>query len=134
MELAGVASKIPEAQWQNEIVNCVRKEEAVGEKVEYKVRHHDHIIYEDEVGNNIFQKDNGMEVGQRYLAASGTWPRKGCSSSNAHWTTLGFTATTGEPVLCAIIFPSKMLAAEERLGIDLFAPVPTNYNVFSKEF
>ena len=27
-----------------------------------------------------------------------------------------------------------MLAAEERLGIDLFAPVPTNYNVFSKEY
>ena len=104
MELAGVATKLHDAQWHNEIGNCVQKEQAGGEKVEYKIRHHDHIIYIDEVGNNTCQKDDGMKGGQKYLAARGTWSRKGCSTSDAHWTTLGFTAATGEPVLCAIIF------------------------------
>ena len=76
MELAGVATKLPEAQWQNEIGNCVRKEDAVGEKVEYKITFHDHIIYVDVVGNNTCQKDDRMKGGQKYLAARGTRPEK----------------------------------------------------------
>ncbi len=88
----------------DEIGNCVREEEAVGEKAEYKIRHHEHIIYVDEVWNNTCQKDAGMKCGQKFLAARGTWPRKGCSTSDVHWKTLGFTATTAEPIICAIIF------------------------------
>ena len=59
MAKAGVAEKLPEAQWQNEKGEHVSKEMSVGEKVEYKVTHPDQILLcVDEVGNNTCQKDD----------------------------------------------------------------------------
>ena len=88
----------------NITVNGVIMEQTLGEKVEYKIRHHDHIIYVGEVGNNTCQKDDGMKDDQKYFVARGTQSRKGCLTSDVHWTNLGFIAVTGEPILCVIIF------------------------------
>ena len=41
---------------------------------------------------------------------------------------MGFTAGNGQPVLCAIIFAGQSLSVEERLGVDLFAPLPNEEN------
>ena len=46
-----------------------------------------------------------------------------CSSSDVHWTLLGFTDTTGQPIICGIIFKGESLTPKERLGFDIFAPV-----------
>ena len=43
-----------------------------------------------------------------------------CSSSDAHWTLLGFTDANGQPVICGIIFKGDTLIPEERLGCDIF--------------
>ena len=134
MEQASVAEKLPEAQWQNEKGEHVSKEMSVGQQVQYKITHPDHILYVDEVGNNTCQKDDGNKGDVKYLAQRGTQSRKACSISDAHWTTLGFTAENGEPVLCAIIFAGQSLSVEERLGIDLFAPLPNFDNcLFHKD-
>jgi len=101
--------------------------------VEYKITHADHILYVDEVGNNTCQKEDGSKGGQKFLVGRGTEPRNACSTSDAHWTTLGFTAGNGEPVLCAIIFASETLSAEERLGIDIFADCPEDSTMYNKE-
>ena len=45
--------------------------------------------------------------------------------SDAHWITLGFTASNDKTVICAIIFASQTLSFEERLGIDISTPMPT---------
>ena len=45
--------------------------------------------------------------------------------SDTHWITLGFTASNGKPVKCAIIFALQTLTIEERLGVDIFAPTST---------
>ena len=114
MEVAGVARKLKEPEWQDatgQRVEC--EEEAVGEKVEYEITHADHILYVDEVGNNTCQKEDGSKGGQKFLVERGTEPRNACSTSDAHWTTLGFTAGNGQPVLCAIIFASESLSVEE---------------------
>ena len=95
-----------------------------GEKVEYAITHPNHIIYVDEVGNNTCQRDDGSKGGQKFLGARGSQARKGCSISDAHWTTLGFTSSDDKPVMCAIIFASQTLTVEERLCIDFFAPMP----------
>ena len=53
MEVAGVARKLPQAEWRNERDERVSsKAEAVGRKVEYEVTYPDHMLYLDEVGNN----------------------------------------------------------------------------------
>ncbi len=44
--------------------------------------------------------------------------------SDVHWTTLGFTACNGKPVMCAIIIASQTLSFDERLGIDIFVSMP----------
>ena len=69
---AGVAEKLPEAQWQNKKGERVSKEMSVGEKVEYKVTYPDHILYVDEVGNNTCQKEDGNKGCEKYLALRGT--------------------------------------------------------------
>ena len=97
----------------------------MGKKVEWEISHPNHIIYVDEVCNNICQKDDGSKGGQKFLAARGSHPRKKCSMSDAHWITLGFTASNDKTVICAIIFASQTLSFEERLGIDISTPMPT---------
>jgi len=125
MAQAGVAKKLPVKQWQNMRGESVSMKDAVGEKVEYEITHPDHILYVDEVGNNTCQRDDGSKGGQKFLGARGSQARKGCSISDAHWTTLGFTSSDGKPVMCAVIFASQTLTVEERLGIDIFARAPT---------
>jgi hypothetical protein len=96
MEFAGVASKLEVPEWQNEFGEPVRsKSEAVGEKVEYTITHSGHILYVDEVGNNTNQRDDGHKGGQKYVLARGSHRRTGCSTSDAHWTTIGFVAGNG---------------------------------------
>ena len=122
MNMAGVAEKLSEPEWQNQSgqkVSC--ESEATGEKVEYRILHPDYILHVDEVGNNTCQRDDGHKGGQKYLVERDSQPRTSCSTSEAHWTTLGFTSGTGEPVLCGIIFAAEKLSVEERLGIDIFA-------------
>ena len=124
MAHAGVAQKLPEAQWQNEIGEHVSKEKSVGEKVEYEITHPEHILYVDKVGNNTCQKDDGNKGGEEYLDQRGSQSQKACSISDVHWTALRFTAGNGQPVLCVIIFTGQSLSVEDQLGIDLFALLP----------
>ena len=67
MKIAGVAKKIVELEWQNDLCEKVTKERAFGEKVEYRVTHPEYILFADEVGNNTCQKDDGHMGGQKYL-------------------------------------------------------------------
>jgi len=132
MEIAGVVEKLKESEWQNSMGERVSdKDNAVGEKVEYKITHPDHILFVDEVGNNTCQKDDGHKGGQKFLVERSSQPRTACSTSDAHWTTLGFTSGNGKPVLCAIIFAAETLSVEDRLGIDIFAKC--NGQMFSEE-
>ena len=134
MEIAGVAKKLPQPEWQNGKGEKVsNKEDAVGEKVEYQLTHPDHILYVDEVGNNTCQKEDGGKGGQKMLIGRGTEARTACSTSDAHWTTLGFTAGNGEPVLCVIIFASETLTVEERLGVDIHAASPEDDRMFCQD-
>ena len=125
MEIAKVAKKLPEPEWQNKNGEKVsNREEAVGEKIENELTHPDYILNVDEVGNNTCQKEDGSKGGQKMLVGRGTEARTACSTSDAHWITLGFTAGNSEPVLCVIIFASETLTVEERLGVDIHAPSP----------
>ena len=66
MEIAGVAEKLPQPEWQNELGEKVGEENAVGEMVEYKVTYPEYILFADEVGNNKCQKDDGHMGGQKF--------------------------------------------------------------------
>ena len=87
-------------------------------------------MYVDEVENNTNQREESHNGGQKYLVASGSQLRSGCSTSDVNWTTLRFSAGTGEPVLCAVLFASENLTPEERFQLLKFLTVVlacTNY-------
>ena len=97
--------------------------EAFGLKCTHKLIHPEYVLFADEVGSNTNQKEDGNYGGDKRLAKRGSTPKQMCSSSDAHWTLLGFTDANGQPVMCGIIFKADTLTAEERLGLDIFADV-----------
>ena len=51
-----------------------------------------------------------------------------------NWMTLGFTTSNGKTVIYAIIFVSQNLIIEERCGIDISVPLPTETNVMLNKY
>jgi hypothetical protein len=124
MEQAGVLEDLEEPVWMNfagEIVGS--EEEAFGEKVRQTVKHADYIFCVDEVGNNTNMKEEGRIGGERLLKAEGQSAGVTAATSSAHFSVLGFTAGTGEPVMCAIIFAAGEMTQELQLGIDIRSPM-----------
>ena len=62
-------------------------------------------------------------------------PQNIASHSEKHFTLMGFTALTGEPVMCVIIIKGKERSAAIETGIDVLANVvgePTDNDYFKK--
>ena len=115
---------LEEPVWMNLEGDIVNSEaEAFGEKVSQTVKHPDYVLFVDEVGNNMNMKDNGRVGGERLLKGRGQTAEITTATSEAHFTVLGFTAATGEPVMCAIFFAGSELTQELQFGIDIRAPM-----------
>ena len=84
MEIAGVAEKLPEPEWQNELGEKVSEDKAVGEMVEYKVTHPEYILFAEKVRNFACQKDDGHMGGQKFLVKRVCQPRIASSTSDVH--------------------------------------------------
>ncbi len=68
-------------------------------------------------------KDGGQVGGEWLLKARGQMAEVTVTTLEAHFTVLGFTAITGEPVMCAIIFAVSELTEELQVGINIPAPM-----------
>ena len=106
-----------------------REEEEFGLPSEYEYTHPDYVLFVDEVSDNTHTKDDGPLGGEKRL-----WERSGIakqrySIADTRWTTLGFTAATGEPVICVIIIKAKELNATDTLGIDIFQTYDENKSI-----
>jgi hypothetical protein len=97
--------------------------EAFGEKVSKMVKHADYLLFVNEVGNNTNMKEDGHIGGERLLQARGQTAEVTAVTSNAHFAMFGFTAGTGEPVICAMIFAAGEMTQELQLGVDIWAPL-----------
>jgi hypothetical protein len=75
----------------------------------------------DEVGSNTSQTKDGQVGGQTHLCTVDGRPQNRAARKDVHFTVLGFTAATGEPPLCAIIFAAETLKQEWVTGFDPFA-------------
>jgi hypothetical protein len=94
---------------------------AFGKKSHFELIHPDWVVFVDEVGNNTSQTKDGQVGGQKFLCAKDGRPQQRLATKDAHFTMLGFTSASGEPLLCAIIFAAKELKNEWVLGFDPFA-------------
>ena len=124
MVKAGVAKKLPEAVWRDRDGFIVPTEEdAFGMKSVYVLEHPEYCAYVDETGSNTNQKADGHVGGRRFVFLQGeTEVGRLGAINDLHFTTLVFTAGTGEPIMCAVILKSEKKADEVpinwKLGID----------------
>ena len=124
MKEARILETLDKPVWMNREGEIVMSaEEALGMKVTHRVKHPEYMLFVDEVGNNTNMKDDGKVGGEQFLKEKGQRAKITAATTDAHFTVLGFTAATGEPVMCAIIFPGHELTSEQHLGVDIQFPM-----------
>ena len=104
-------------------------------KTNFHLTHPEMCLVVDEVGSNISQKGDGHIAGTKYICEINSIPRQQASHSDKHFTLLGFTALTGEPVLCLVIIAGVKEMFEVETGIDIdAAPIgdPSDDDYFNK--
>ena len=118
---AGVAVKLNEPIWVDKEGNETTKENAFGQKATHQLIHPDYVIFVDEVGCNTSQEGDGSRGGEKKIVGRGTAARISAATNVNHFTVLGFTAATGEPVMCGVIIQGETVRADVITGIDSFA-------------
>lgn len=116
--------------------NIVTDQELMyGQPTKYVLTHPNNFIFVDETGCNTNQKNDGYVGGQRFVVpADGTGAGLVGSTTDISFTVLAFTNAFGQPLLCAVIFPSKKdlnnIPLPWSLGIDRRKRIignPSNY-------
>ena len=97
--------------------------QAFGCKCTHVIDHPWMCLVVDEVGSNLSQKGDGHIGGQKYVCAKGTIPQVKVQHSERHFTLLGFTALSGEAVLCLIIISGTKEHLNVETGIDATKPI-----------
>jgi hypothetical protein len=121
MEKAGVAEKLSEPMWVDEKQLITEKENAFGQQETHLLIHPEYVIFVDEVGCNTSQEGDGARGGEKKIIVRGTVAKETVTTNNNHFTVLGFTAATGEPVMCAIIVSGKTMKPEIITSLDVLA-------------
>jgi hypothetical protein len=85
------------------------KEHMYGRPTKYNLTHSEKLIFADEVVDNTSQANDGSKTGTKYVTGSGRRAQQKNSFTDCHYITLGFTAATGEPIMCAVIIAADKL-------------------------
>ncbi len=121
---AGVARNLPveESFWTNGSGEQVETEaDASGCKVEVDIEHPEWILFGDEVGTDINQKDDGHIGGTKYCVGHGTKANIKSSTNGGRFTLIGLTAASGDAVMCIIIFAAEELTYGQQMGHNIQA-------------
>ena len=132
---SGITEQLPSKVWMDLSGDTVQSEaDAVDLQVDLKVKYPDYQIFVDEVGNNTNMKEDGNIGGQFLLKGKGEKATITLSTADTHFTVLGFTAGTGEPIMCAVIFTGKELTTKQQLGVDIRPPLVDGLDGFRKNY
>jgi hypothetical protein len=82
----------------------------------------DKMLFVDKVGSKTSTTKDGNVGGDKYLCHLSARPRIRAATKDSHFIVLGFTATNGEPDMCAVIVSAKSLCAECVIGFNASAP------------
>ena len=121
MEEAGLAVKFASPKWMDKLGNEVLKENSFGCMVTHDLLFPEMCLVMDEVGGNTSQKGDGHKGGQLMICAKDMVPQQKASTNDKHFTLLGLTALTGDPVMCVLIIEGKKMNALQECGMDIFA-------------
>ncbi len=89
------------------VENQCNEANAYGCKVTHKLIRPDMYICGDEVGGNLSMKGDGNEAWKLLLGERRYIAQEKASAQNRKFTSICFTALTGDPVMCVLIFEGK---------------------------
>jgi hypothetical protein len=121
MVKAGVAEKLSEPMWVDEKQQATEEKNAFGQKATHLLLRPEYVVFVDEVGCNTSQEGDGARGGEKKIVSRGTVAKETATTNCNHFTVLGFTAATGDPIMCAIIVSGKTMKPEVVTGLDVFA-------------
>jgi len=128
MLLAGLAIPLPEPVYMNKLGKVVEKGDpsAYGLPVMNELIHPDWLLFMDEMGINMNQKEDGHNGGEKYMCTPGTTPKIACATNEHRATIIPFVAASGHTVICAIIFQgeSNNIPSSWILGRDISVTNP----------
>jgi hypothetical protein len=78
-------------------------------------------MYVDEVGDKTSQRNDGSRSGTKYVTGKWMLPQQQNNFTDTHFTTLGFTAATGEPIVCIVIIKGTPCPLE-KVGYNCLSP------------
>ena len=116
---AGVAVELDTPVWMDRAGNECDEANSYGCMVTHKLIRPEMCICGDEVGGNLSMKGDGNEAGKLLLGERGCVAQEKASARNRKFTLIGFTALTGDPVMCVIIFEGKTPNGSIEAGIDI---------------
>lgn len=117
-----IAERLPEPLWMDKEGNVMESaEEAYGQRCTIRINYPELCFVADEVGSNISQTGDGNVGGSKVVCGSKCVPQKKASKKNKHFTVMGITALTGEPLMCVVIIEGVQRQVEIELGLDLEA-------------
>ena len=130
-----VTIKLEVLIYYNKLGEECTKSKAFGYPCYYRLVHKQYILFFDEVGCNLKGDKNGNVGGPKFIKAKGAEKAQNIvSAGDCRYTTVGFTAVTGEPVLAVIIIQAKKLEYSEINGLDVTKiQDSTNHNLTSKD-
>jgi len=121
MVRSGVAKQLEPHKhyYVNDKGEIVSKEESVGLQVKIDVIHPEYILFGDEVGTEISQKNYGNVGGQKFVKEKGTRSNFKSSHRDGRLTVIGLTAANGDAVMVIIIYTAEEINFEQRMGHDI---------------
>lgn len=120
---ANLAIQLEEPKWMDANGREVPPTELLGCKVTHKITKPEWCIVADEVGSDLSMKGDGRVGGQKFMCGRGNEPYNKSSNRSKHFTCLGLTLLTGEPLMCVVIFAGKTPKAEVEFGLDPFVDI-----------
>jgi hypothetical protein len=122
--LSGVAVKISRNQYYNLKGEMLLSVDGIfGKPTDIElVAPYYHLLFVDEYGSNTDMKKDKQQGRQRLIAEKGFCGTKEAITTDLHYTVMGFTAATGEAVLCVAIFKSEnenIIPHQRVSGIDM---------------
>jgi hypothetical protein len=104
----------------------------------YRLTKPEYVLFVDETGCNTNQLNDGRVGGELFIVpqVANEAGRPIGSTTDLHFTVLGFISGTGEAVMCAIIFKSDLPVMEIpiswKLGLDIRKDPEIQYNAMAR--
>jgi hypothetical protein len=111
-----------EKMLDKEGTEVTNKEDMYGRPTKYNLTHPEKLIFVDELGENTSQENDGNKTGTKYTTGKGWRAQQQNSFTGCHYTPLGFTAATGEPVMCSFTSAADRLKDHDKLGFNCCSP------------